>query len=160
MNCEETGLQRSISDNAEMRQVFCKTNSHIALSLFFIPSYLSCFHSSCLYPGFTAALLTVPLPFHQLVSALGSSPLLLSLWLYFSDASLLLLLLPFAALILSALYLAFWLLFLAVTQFLLEPYHHFFPSAPFVPSSLIPRSRLLSPISCPAPVSSPASAQP
>lgn len=37
MNCEETGLQKSISDSAEMRQVFCKTNSHIAPSRFFHP---------------------------------------------------------------------------------------------------------------------------
>lgn len=37
MNCEETGLQKSISDSAEMRQVFCKTNSHIAPSHFFHP---------------------------------------------------------------------------------------------------------------------------
>lgn len=37
MNCEETGLQKSISDSAEMRQVFCKTSSHIAPSHFFHP---------------------------------------------------------------------------------------------------------------------------
>jgi len=66
------------------------------------------------------------LPFHQQLSALGPSPLLPSLQLHFSDALLLLLLLPFAAPILSTLYLAFWLFFLAMTQFLPEPYHHFF----------------------------------
>lgn len=111
MNCEETGLQKSISDSAEMRQVFCKTNSHFIQSHFFTPFYLLCFHSSCLSSGFTDTLLTTTLPFHQLLSALGPSPLLLSLWLHFSDALLLLLLLPFATPILSALYLAFWLLF-------------------------------------------------
>lgn len=111
MNCEGTGLQKSIGDSAEMRQVFCKTSSHISPSHFFSPFYLLCFHSSCLSPGFTAALLTIPLPFCQLLSALGPFPHLPSLQLHFSDASLLLLLLPFAAPILSALYLAFWLFF-------------------------------------------------
>lgn len=143
MNCEGTGLQKRIGDSAEMRQVFCKTSSHISPSHFFSPFYLLCFHSSCLSPGFTAALLTIPLPFHQLLSALGPFPHLLSLQLHFSDASLLLLLLPFAAPILSALYLAFWLFFLAMTQFLPEPYHRFFVSfcpfcAPFTYSTLLP----------------------
>lgn len=77
MNCEETGLQKSICDSAEMRQVFCKTNSHFIPSHFFTPFYLLCFHSSCLSSGFTDTLLTTNLPFHQLLSALGASLLLL-----------------------------------------------------------------------------------
>lgn len=73
MNCEETGLQKSISDSAEMRQVFCKTISHFILSHFFTPFYLLCFHSSSVSSGFTDTLLTTTLPFHQLLSALGAS---------------------------------------------------------------------------------------
>lgn len=41
MNCEETGLQKYISDSAEMRQVFCKT----ILMLFhagFSPRFIYC----------------------------------------------------------------------------------------------------------------------
>lgn len=63
MNCEETGLQKSISDSAEMRQVFCKTISHFILSHFFTPFYLLCFHSSSVSSGFTDTLLTTTLPF-------------------------------------------------------------------------------------------------
>lgn len=72
-----------------------------------------------------AALLTVPLPFNQLLSALGPSPSSCP-FSFFSDASLLLLLVPFAYLTLSALYLAFWLFFCLPR--LREPYHHFFVS--------------------------------
>lgn len=117
------------------------------------------FHFPCPSPGSTSPLMFIPLPFNLLLSApLPSAPLLwcltfvpsaplhrshpfrsmLSIWAIFSGRD------PLSAGALSLLF--FFVLF---------------PPAPFVPSSPFPRSSLLSPISCPAPVSSlPTSAQP
>lgn len=154
MSYEEIGLQKSISDSAEMRRRFCRINSCTAPSCFFTPFYLLCFHSSCLFPVFSSSLQPFPF-FSSAVPCSGtptpplpSAPLLCCLT--FVSSAPLCRSHPFRpSLCILAVFSgrdpvpsgALSLLFL-------------FPSAPLVPSPLFPRSWLLSPISCPAPVSS------